>query len=47
MHGEVAQLNSLDPTMSTMIGIFLESGGLMLVCPFVFAGPASGSQQGP
>ena len=30
---EVAQLNPLDPAMSTMIGSFLEGGGRILVCP--------------
>jgi len=30
---KVAQLNPLDPTMNTMIGNFLESGGRILVCP--------------
>ena len=29
----VARLNPLDPTMSDMIGSFLENGGRILVCP--------------
>ena len=30
---DVARLNPLDPTMSDMIGNFIESGGRILVCP--------------
>jgi predicted peroxiredoxin len=30
---DVARLNPLDPTMSDMIGSFLENGGRILVCP--------------
>jgi predicted peroxiredoxin len=30
---DVARLNPLDPTMSDMIGNFVESGGKILVCP--------------
>ena len=30
---DVAQLNPLDPTMSDMIGNFLENGGRIIVCP--------------
>ncbi len=30
---DVAQLNPLDPTMSDMIGNFLDNGGRIIVCP--------------
>ena len=30
---DVARLNPLDPTMSDMIGNFIENGGKVLVCP--------------
>ena len=30
---DAARLNPLDPTMSDMIGNFIESGGRILVCP--------------
>jgi len=30
---DVARLNPLDPTMSDMVGNFIENGGRILVCP--------------